>query len=246
LNKERAMSKRGVITVYVFVSIVLVLVGVKPAAAYVTPQIGGGQVGSANAPMIMLNIKLDGTNVEVLDTFGNPWTTLTWVNSPVLRPLTGTDAFNPVGTAYYNALNGTAYNWQYGWDNTYFATGQSSLPAGTKIFIEMTSQSDGLNTYARNSYTPIFGTGGTSNIWQWNETMSMSHNAYTVMPGYGNWTANYTVYLGDATTKAALPGYTSSTVTLSWTSIPEPATMAFMGTGLICLLGTRRKHKAAA
>jgi hypothetical protein len=236
-------KKRGLVTVCGFVSIILVLVSVTPAAAYVTPQIGGGQVGTAS--MIMLDIQISGTNVVVLDTFGNPWTALTGADRPVLRPLTGTDAFNPVGTAYYNALNGKAYNWQYGWGNELFAQG-SPLPTGSKIWLELITQSDGLNTYARNSYTSIFGTGGTSNIWKWNEMMGMSHNAYTATPGYGDWSATYTVYLGDATTGAALSGYGSDTVTLTWTSIPEPATLTLMGTGLAYLLGFRRKHQAAA
>jgi len=237
------MSKRGLNLVCGFVSIVFVLVNAGPAAAYVVPQIGGGQVGSAS--MIMLDIKIDGTNVVVLDTFGNPWAALTGADRPVLRPLTGTDAFDPAATSYYNALNGKAYNYQYGWGNELFAQG-SPLPAGDKIWIELISQSDGLNTYARSSYTPIFGTGGTSNIWKWNEMMQMSHNAYTVTPGYGEWSATYNVYLGDATSGAAISGYGSDTVTLTWTSIPEPATLGLMGTGLFYLLGSRRKYRSAA
>ena len=237
-------KKRGFVTVYGIVSIVLVLISVKPAAAYVVPQIGGAQVGSA--PMIMLDIKLVGTKVTVVDTFGNPWTTLMGADRPVLRPLTGTDAFNPVGTVYYNALNGKAYNYQYGWDNTYFASGQCSLPTGDKIWIQLISQSDGLNTYARSSYTSIFGTDGTSSIWKWNEMMQMSHNAYAVTPGYGDWSATYNVYLGDATTGAAISGYEGDTITLTWASIPEPTTLALMGTGLFYSLGFRRKHRVAA
>jgi hypothetical protein len=235
---ERTMSKRGLNVVYEFVSIVFVLVNAGPAAAYVVPQIGGGQVGSVS--MIMPEITFDGTNVVVLDTFGNPWTTLTGADRPVLRSLTGTDQLDPANVPVYNALNGTAWNWQYGWANDLL--NKSLIPAGDKIWIQLITQSDGLNTYARSSYAPIWGTGGTSNIWKWNEMMGMSHNAYTVTPGYGEWSATYNVYLGDMTSGAAISGYGSDTVTLTWTSIPEPATLALMGTGLFYLLGSRRKH----
>lgn len=237
------MSKRRLTTVYGFVSIVLVLVIAKPAAAYVTPQRGGGIIGGTDAPMIMPEITFDGTNVVVLDAADNDWMTLTGNSRPVLRPLTGTDALDPT-KLWYSSLNGKAYNWQYGWAND--ALNQSLIPAGDKIWIELISQSEGLKTYDRNNnYTPIFGTDGTSNIWKWNEGMSMSHNAYTVTPGYGEWFATYKVYIGDTTTGAALSSFGSDTVTLSWTSIPEPATLGLMGTGLFYLLGSRRKHRAA-
>ena len=245
MDKERIMGKRGLTAVYGFVSIVLVLVSVQSVSvAYVTPQIGGGQVGKTVAPMIMPEITFNGTNVVVLDANGNPWTTLTGADRPVLRPLTGTDAFDPA-KMWYSSLNGKAYNWQYGWSNGLL--NQSLIPAGDKIWIELISQSDGLNAYDRNNnYAPIFGSGGTSNIWKWNETMGMSHNAYTVTPGYGDLSATYKVYLGDATTGAAIAGYGYDTVMLTWTSIPEPATLTLMGTGLFYLLGSRRKHRAAA
>jgi hypothetical protein len=236
------MSRKRLIIACGFVSIVLVLVSVVPAAAYVTPQIGGGQVGMMAAPMIMPEIAIVGTNVVVQNMMGMPWMPLMGVNRPVLRPLTGTDAFNPTAI-YYNALNGKAYNFQYGWAPE--ADLAASLPAGDKIWIELISQSQGLNTYDRNnSSVPIFGTNGA--IWKFDETQSMIHNYYAVTPGYGDWSATYKVYLGDATTGAALCGFGSDTVTFTWSSIPEPAAMALMGTGLAYLLGFRRKHKAAA
>ena len=55
------------------------------------------------------------------------------------------------------------------------------------------------------------------------------------------------VYLGDATTGAAIAGFGSDTVTFTWSSIPEASdAQTLMGTGLAYLLGYRRKHKAAA
>jgi hypothetical protein len=209
-----------------------------PASAYVTPKIGGAQVSGMNL-MIMPEITIVGTNVVVEGMMG-PWMTLMGDSRPVLRPLDNGQTFDPAAV-YYNALNGKAYNYQYGWAP---ADGLGSLiPTGNKIWIEVLSQTAGLKTYDRNNNSvPIFGTDGAPNIWKFNEMMSMSHNYYTVTPGIGEWSATYKVYIGDATTGAALAGYVSQTVDLTWTSIPEPATLAILGTGFVCLL--RKKAKA--
>jgi len=245
LDKERIMSKRGLTVVCGFVSIVLVLVNVKPVDAYVTPKIGGAQRTHMVAPMIMPEIAIVGTNVVVQDMMGMPWMTLTGNDRPVMWPLQGTDAFDPAAV-YYNALNGKAYNFQYGWAPE-AGLAAALLSTGGKIWIELIDQNEGLKTYDRNNNSvPIFGTNGASNIWKFNEGMSMSHNYYTVTPGYGEWFATYKVYLGDATSGAAISGYGYDTVTLTWTSIPEPATLTLMGTGLVYLLGSRRKRRAAA
>jgi hypothetical protein len=236
------MSKRGLTVVCGFVSIVLVVVSVQSVSvAYVSPQRGGGTIGDdINAPMIMPEITFDGTNIIVLKADDTDWETRTGTDRPIMRSLTGTDQLNPANVPIYNALNGTAWNWQYGWANG--SLDKTLIPAGDKIWIELISQSQGLNTYDRtgNSYAPIFGTDGA--IWKWNEMMSMSHNAYTVTPGIGDWSATYSIYIGDATTKVPLAGYDSATVTLTWASIPEPATFGLLGIGIIYLL--RRKHPA--
>jgi hypothetical protein len=212
------------------------LTSASPAlAAYVTPRIGGAQRMHMVAPMIMPEITIVGSDVVVLDEAGNDWTTLTGADRPVMWPLEGTDAFDPA-SVWYSALNGTAYNWQYGWNNAGF--NPALLPAGGKIWLEMLSQSDGLKTYDRNAgYAPIFGTDGASTIWKWSETMA--HNAYTVTPGIGEWSATYLVYIGDEITGEAIAGFGSATVTLTWTSVPEPATLGLMMAGLIYL---RRKN----
>ncbi len=241
------MSKRELIFICGFISIVLVLVNAIPASAYVTPGRGGGTFNDSNVPMIMPEITIVGTNIVVTKPDGSDWETLAGVNRPIMRTLKAGEQLDSANVPLYNALNGTAWNWQYGWANG--SLDRSLIPTGSKIWIEVLEQSPGLKTYDRNSanfYVPIFGTDGRPNIWRWYETMSMSHNAYTVTPGVGEYYATYKVYIGDATTGAALPNYGYDTVTLTWTSIPEPATMALMGTGLAYLLGSRRKHRVAA
>jgi len=207
-------------------------------AVIVTPRIGGAQRRHDVAPMIMPEITFDGTNVIVLDEEGNDWATLTGADRPVMWPLMGTDEFDPTA-AWYNPLNDMAYNFQYGWDSAAF--NPALLPEGGKIWIELLSQSPGLSTYDKNNaYVPIFGTDGSSNIWMWSETMA--HNVYTVEPQFAQWSATYLVYIGDATTGAALAGYGSDTVTLTWTSVPEPATLSFMMTGIFYLIRKNRKY----
>jgi len=237
------MSKRRIGGgIFVSITIAILAVSALPAlAAYVTPRIGGDQRKHDVAPMIMPEITFDGTNIAVLDAVGNEWETLEGNSRPILWPLEGSDEFEP-NKPWYSALNGKAYNWQYGWSNA--ALDQGLIPAGAKIWIEVLEQSEGLKTYDRysNSYAPIFGTDGSSNKWRWYENMSMSHNAYAVDPAYEEWYAAYRVYIGDATTGAALEGYGSSEVTLTWTSVPEPTSAAIIGIGAGILALTRRKR----
>jgi hypothetical protein len=238
LKWEKAMKKRF-LTVYGLILVGLVLIDTTVApAAYVTPRIGGAQRMHTVAPMIMPEINFDGTNVTVLDEMGNDWVTLEGNARPVMWPLQGTDQFEP-GKPWYSALNGKAYNWQYGWTVADNLSGM--LPAGGWVWIEESSQSEGLDVYDRyaNSYAPIFGAAGSSNIWKWNENQTMAHNAYTVTPQYAEWSVNYRIYIGDITTGADM-GYGSDIVTLTWASVPEPATLTLMGMGIVSLLVKKR------
>ncbi|MFN3167412.1 MAG: hypothetical protein ACE37H_10145 [Phycisphaeraceae bacterium] len=209
----------------------LALLAATPAhAVFVTPQMGGGQVAMmGGAPMKHLDVSFDGTSVSVHidDTVG----------TPMLRPLTGTDEFDPAEP--WGVLGDKAYNFQYGWNPSGFI----SLPTGAGIWVERLGQDAALEVYARPpatvpAYSVLFENDG--DRWQWSG--AMTHNVYAVQnPMQSNYSATYRVYIGDATTGDALPGYGSADVTLDFSAnpVPEPAT-AFALAALLPLIGRRR------
>lgn len=195
--------------------------------AFVTPKMGGGQ---QSADMVMPNVKFDGTNLTVtgvVDMMGMPI-----AETPVLRPLTPPDEFNPA--APHAVLTGKAYNLQYGWN----LDGESEfLPSGGNIWIESIASSPGLQAYEHGTYSPIFGTAGSSDAWLWDGIMA--HNAYAVPTSTGTWTASYRLYIGDIN-GVALPGFGETSITLNWTSVPEPTAAAAIAIGSL-VLGRRRR-----
>jgi len=195
--------------------------------AYVTPQMGGGQVGMmGGAPMKHLDISFDGTDisVDIDDT----------VATPLLRPLTSPDQFDPAEP--WAVLTDKAYNFQYGWNPSGFI----SLPSGAWIWIERLSHDSGLATFARPpasepAYSPLFVNDG--DIWKWSG--SMTHLVHAVLdPMQSLYEARYRVYIGNETTGAALPGYGSDDVTLTFnaTPVPEPASLALLAMGGLALI----------
>lgn len=194
-------------------------------AAYVTPMIGGGQVGMVGAPMIHTDIGFDGTNVTAtLDTSHGV---------PQLRPLTPPDEFDPAQP--WSVLTGKAYNFQHAWNPAGFIT----LPAGAGIWIERLSADAGLETYLRPPATPayarVFQNDG--DRWQWSG--AMTHNVYAAQnPARSDYAAIYRVYLGDQSSGEPLPGFGSATVNWSWSAaiVPEPSLV-----GLIALMVRRKR-----
>jgi len=235
------MCKRGLKTVYGLVLVVLVLFSAVPAQAWVTPKIGGAQRTHTEAPMIMPMVTIDKYNdVNVLKEDGSGrWETLEGADMPVMWPLQA-DAFEP-GKPWTVPLSGKAYNFQYGWNAS---STQSAIPADCNVWVEVDlSLSDNLNTYDRtaNSYNPIFGTDGSLARWILNDNVSMAHNAYAVTPAYANWEATYKIYIGYSATGAENTAFGSDIVTFTWTSVPEPATMALLAIGSVCLFRQKRK-----
>ena len=180
-------------------------------ADYALPRMGGGSVSQGNAPMKHIVVTQSGTTINiVIDDF---------VDTPLLRELEAPDEFDPL--APWAVLQGKAHNFQYGW----LASGVWTLPAGSGVFVEKIDAPAELETYfvdgslLSNSYDPIFGTGGSADVWQWSG--EMIHNSYAVAyPTSDSYVATYLVYYGDASTGAPLSGYQSAEVTLTFDATP--------------------------
>jgi len=199
-------------------------------AAYVTPQMGGGQVEMmSGAPMKHLDVSFDGTDlsVHIDETVATPW----------LRPLTPPDEFDPAQP--WSVLSDKSYNFQYGWNSSGFI----SLPENSGIWIELLETNEELETFARPpanepSYSPLFQNVG--DTWQW--TGSMTHNAYAVLdPAQSSYSATYRVYIGDATTGELLDDYGSDEVTLMFQATPVPEPSSLTGLAIFFLMSRRRR-----
>jgi len=188
-------------------------------ASYVSPTFGGGQ---SYGEMLHVSISYDSSAKSLVVSLpeAGEW------EEPTLRPLTSPDAFDP-GEIYYSALNGKAYNIQYGWS----AAGYFTFPAGSAIWIERIHQSSSdLKVYEGGTWSPILGADGAK--WKWSGVMT--HNTYAVPPSTSDYEASYRVYFADATTgsRDLYQNYGADEVTLKWHTIPEPATLLILLSGL--------------
>ena len=130
------------------------------------------------------------------------------IENPGDMPLT----LQNYGERYNSAasvLDRSGYNAQYGW----LANGFFDLPPDANVWIEQTSQTQGLRTYQALTYDPIFGTDNAPNLWQWDG--AMTHNWYAAY-AVGDYQANYNIFVGTLDGEP-YPGYTGAQVHLSWT-----------------------------
>ena len=159
------------------------------------------------------------------------------------------DASNPIemlrfeGETYdgnANALDNMYYTDQFGW----ILDGIVNPGAGNSIWIEMTTQTTGLETYEggrrmmidAQSFNPIFGTDASSNAWQWSGMMT--HNWYAA-DALGDYQATYRIFVGDSAGNA-VDGFGETSVTLYLRAVPAPGSLAMLGLG--SLVATRRKR----
>ena len=181
------------------------------SAAYVVPQLGGGDPGGGSYPMKHADISFDGVNLSVAI---DPEVAI-----PVLRPLTPPNEFNPAMP--YAVLQDKAYNMQYGWN----PSGFWAPPSGTAVWVEYLSGSPELEVYfvdgwpSYTPYAPIFGTDGSPPIWKWEGYMI--HNAYAVLnPTQSSYEATYRVYIGDEGEGTPVPGYGAAVTTFIFEATP--------------------------
>jgi hypothetical protein len=137
-----------------------------------------------------------------------------------------------------DVLDGKGYNNQPG-----FLKGQAfAPPVGTEIWVEVLAISPGLETYeggmramaANHTYAPILSSVGER--WKWNGSM---HHPWYAAAAFGDYSVDYRVYIGEASTGAPLAQYGADTTTFDLVYAPEPSGLVLMLAG--CALAVRRK-----
>jgi hypothetical protein len=151
------------------------------------------------------------------------------------------------GEAYFGAasvLEGMAYGNQFGW----MADGFINPGAGNTIAIELVSGSAGLMTYqggmrsmvSMHTFAPIFGTAGSSPVWNWSGMMV--HHWYAAAEN-GDYEATYRIFVSDSAGNA-VAGYTDAFATLHFRAVPAPGGTAALA---VCgLLAARRRRGGGA
>ncbi len=115
---------------------------------------------------------------------------------------------------------GMAFNRQYG----FVMDGTSDLlPLGTAIWIEMVSADHGLQVYKYRSineedqtWEPIFGSGGSSPVFEWD--MRMFHPAFAAPKESGPLSAEFKAFVADVNTGEVVEEIEGAHFTLSWTA----------------------------
>lgn len=171
------------------------------------------------------------------------------MNGSTIEAHANTDASNPIllqrfaGETYDGnaaALDDMYYSDQYGW----ILDGIVDPGAGNSLWIELVSQTDGLETYeggrrmmiGAQTFNPIFGTDSSAMNWQWSGMMT--HNWYAA-ESLGDYQATYSIYVGDSAGNA-VDGFTAGEVTLNFRAVPTPGSLAFVAMGTV--FASRRKR----
>ncbi|CAG1006279.1 hypothetical protein MYXO_03459 [Myxococcaceae bacterium] len=240
-------------------------------------------------PMTMLTVSLDGSNhLQVVDQSTMPaagggvypaYPVALAIDSDAMgKPnlaATSFASFDP--TKPWSVLQGKAWSRQLGWwagsgtgaPAALAAAVEAAYGVGAGIWIELVSQSEGLETYLAigkygvnvdngtnvdplaNGYAGIFGTAGSSTRWRWDT--QMDHNTYAVPLAYlapgAVYSATYRVYVGDAAGDEIAAAVGASTLeTWTWQApaiIPEPGTALLLLAGLAGMGFASRRDPAS-
>ena len=179
-------------------------------------------------PMEHIMISMNGTSIEAHVNTSS--------SSPILLERFAGESYD--GNA--SALDDMYYSDQYGW----ILDGIVDPGAGNSLWIELVSQTNGLETYEGSrrmmigdqTFDPIFGTDSSAMNWQWSGMMT--HNWYAVQNA-GDYEATYSIYVGDSAGNA-VDGYSAGEVTLNFLAVPAPGSLAILSMGTV--FASRRKR----
>jgi len=145
---------------------------------------------------------------------------------PQLTPLlvsNPTNSFDPTAP-WFSLLDPSAQGWafsrRYGFDMN---PNSDLLPTTNQIWIRKLAGPADLKIYnylsSPPTFTPVFGTDGTTNAVYWNRVMW--HPVVAAPPGTNNYTATFEVYLVDTTTGQEVTNSSSGPLTFNWTDISD-------------------------
>jgi len=193
--------------------------------------------------------------VSFQDVLSNSFSVSTDAGTPTLKPLSlwaPGDNFlpsDPWYTALSPSVQSRAFNSQYGF--LIDSATSDFLPAGNSIGIRLLSASPGLQAHFYRgtdpkSFTEVFSPSRDYVLWSGN----MWHPVFSA-PGAGNYEATFQFFVANAATTSvadfttaasAVPGYSTANVTLQFTAVPEPSTLALVVVGFGAFILSRRRR----
>lgn len=168
--------------------------------------------------MPMLLYHADQGRIHVMMTNAIPTLTPLLVSNPA-------DHFAPADP-WFAALDpsaqGASFSKRYGFD--WDSYNSDPLPADTEVWIRKLSSSPGLNVYRDSasepkSFTPIFGTAGTTNARPWN--LMMFHPCFAAPPGTNTLSAQFEVFLVDTATGSEVSGSSTGPFTFDFNNLGD-------------------------